>query len=184
MDAPFCTLIQDVLLKLNKQTNKGHKMKMKLALLFPLISLTLSASNEARVTKAKELLNIMQMTKMMDTSFDQILKYSDQMISSQGLSSEAQAQAKTTAKKSMEISFKAVKDIDWITMFSEIYSDVFTEQELQELINFYKSPIGKKMLEKQPVLMQQTMQKMQGEIAKIMPKIQQGIQNAIQDAKK
>ena len=108
-------------------------MKTKLALLLSLISITLSAASETHVNKAKELLDVMQVTKMMDSSFDQMLKFSDQMIASQGLSGQAQLEAKKLVNQSMEISFKTIKDIDWITMFSDVYSNVFTEQELEDL---------------------------------------------------
>jgi len=60
---------------------------------------------------------------------------------------------------------------------------VFTEKELQAVIDFYKSPVGAKFIEKQPELMAQTMQKMQVEMAKIMPKIQADVQKAIQESK-
>ena len=67
-------------------------------------------------------------------------------------------------------------------MFAEIYSDVFTEDEIQGIIDFYKSPIGQKMLEKQPELTGATMQKMQVEMAKIMPAIQKAAMEAITEA--
>jgi hypothetical protein len=51
------------------------------------------------------------------------------------------------------------------------------------VIDFYKSPVGAKFIEKQPELMAQTMQKMQVEMAKIMPKIQADVQKAIQESK-
>jgi len=50
------------------------------------------------------------------------------------------------------------------------------------IIDFYKSPVGKKMLEKQPELVAATMQRMQTEMAKLMPKIQAATMSAIQDA--
>ena len=60
---------------------------------------------------------------------------------------------------------------------------MFTEDELQDLIDFYKSPLGQKMLKKQPELMKATMQKMQVEMSKVMPKIQADIKKAIEEVK-
>ena len=60
---------------------------------------------------------------------------------------------------------------------------MFTEEELQGLIDFYKSPVGNKFLEKQPELMAATMNRMQTEMAKIMPKIQEAAMTAVQEAK-
>lgn len=160
-------------------------MKTTLILLTFMVSISLYAvdNQEERLEKAKELVSAMQMTKAMDSSFEQIVQFSDQMVDAQNLSAEEAAKAKELSKKSMEITFAKVKNIDWVTMFSEIYAEVFSQKELQELINFYLSPIGQKMIEKQPQLMQATMRKMQVEMGKIMPEIQRDIQKAIEDAK-
>jgi len=41
--------------------------------------------------------------------------------------------------------------------FVKLYAEVFTEDELNQLSNFYASPIGKKMMAKLPELMQKGM---------------------------
>ncbi|MDT8390480.1 MAG: DUF2059 domain-containing protein [Lentisphaeria bacterium] len=160
-------------------------MKRTLTLLAVLVSLNVFGTDtrEDRLDKAKDLVNAMQMTKAMDASFDQIVRFSEQMVDAQNLSAEEAAKAKESSKKAMEITFAKVKNIDWVTMFSEIYAEVFTTKELQDLIDFYLSPIGQKMIEKQPQLMQATMQKMQVEMGKIMPDLQRDIQKAIEEAK-
>ena len=78
----------------------------------------------------------------------------------------------------------AIKSIEWEEKFAKIYAAVFTTEELQGLIDFYKSPIGKKFLEKQPQLMLATMGKMSGEIEKLWPKINSEVMNAIEEVKK
>ena len=158
-------------------------MKTIIAVLLVMTSINVYSA-DAKIEKAKELMKTMQITKNIDASFKQIIKFSEQMVDAQKLTPEQAKQAKTLAKKSMEISFSRMKNIDWEAMFSEIYASVFTEKELQELIAFYKSPIGQKVLEKQPVLMQATMKKMQVEMAKIMPDIQKDIKQAIDEVKK
>ena len=42
-----------------------------------------------------------------------------------------------------------------------IYASHFTEQELKELVTFYKSPLGQKMLREEPVALEQSMKKAQ-----------------------
>lgn len=159
---------------------------MKKALIASLVALSFLAqmAGADSLGKAKELIKIMEVTKQLDASQQQIGNFMDQMVDSQGLSGEEAATAKALAKKSMESSFEAMKSIDWEAMFGDIYASVFTEEEIQALIDFYKSPIGKKYLDKQPELMAATMQKMQGEMAKLMPKIQADVAKAIEEAKK
>jgi hypothetical protein len=45
-----------------------------------------------------------------------------------------------------------------INMLIPIYSEVFSVEELNELINFYRSRVGKIMLEKMPLLSTKTME--------------------------
>jgi len=133
--------------------------------------------------KATELMQLMEITKHLDSTQEQMETFAEQMVASQGLPPEQAKEAKALAKQSMNSTFEAMKSIPWEETFAEIYASVFSEEELQGLIDFYQSPVGQKFLEKQPELMKTTMQKMQGEMAKIMPQIQADIQAAIEEAK-
>jgi hypothetical protein len=53
-----------------------------------------------------------------------------------------------------------------------IYDKNFTDQEVKDLLAFYKSPIGLKMVEKQPAMQQESMQIM---MTKYIPKYQETI---------
>jgi hypothetical protein len=132
--------------------------------------------------KASELMKLMEIRKNIDTSMAQVSIYVDQMIDSQELEREVKEAAKAKIKASMAAQVEAMKEMNWESMFGEIYTEVFSEDEIQGLIDFYKSPVGKKMLEKQPELVAATMQRMQTEMAKLMPKIQAATMSAIQDA--
>ena len=45
---------------------------------------------------------------------------------------------------------------DLISMIAPVYAKHFTEAEIKELIAFYKTPIGKKLVEKLPVITQES----------------------------
>jgi hypothetical protein len=72
--------------------------------------------------------------------------------------------------------FDVVKEeMSWDKMkgdFIRIYMSVYTEEEIQGLISFYESPLGKKMIEKTPQLMEQSMAVGQKYVIAMMPKIQ------------
>lgn len=47
---------------------------------------------------------------------------------------------------------------DLVNMFAPIYQKHFTEADLRKLIEFYQSPIGRKLAEKTPLITQESMQ--------------------------
>jgi hypothetical protein len=168
-------------------TNKGEPKTVKknvivvsLAAIFTFCDFVSADSIE----KAKELIRVMEMTKQITTAQQQMEQFAEQMVNSQGLSEDDAKKAKDLAKKSITSSFEAVMQIDWESMFAEIYAEVFSEDEIQGLIDFYNSPCGKKLLKKQPELMAATLQKMRTEMSKIMPKIQADVAKAVEEAKK
>lgn len=167
------------------QINTNMKIKKQITIITFLCSFMLSIAfvEASPLEKATELMKIMDITKQIDATQAQMGSFAEKMVDSQGITGEKAQRVKSMAKKSTASSFEAMKSIGWDEMFAEIYASVFTEEELQALVDFYKSPIGKKFLEKQPELMAATMQKMQGEMAKIMPKIQADVMKAIQEAK-
>ena len=65
-------------------------------------------------------------------------------------------------------------------MFIQIYTEVFSEEEIDGIIGFYKSPAGKAMIEKSPLLMQRVMPMMQKVTADLQPDIQKIIEEAKQ----
>jgi uncharacterized protein len=161
-------------------------MKLKIALLVIALILPMQifAAKATATSKAQELIQILNITKSIDSSLDEVANFSSQMIDSQNLTAEEKVEAKKIMNQSMKSTFAEMKSIDWNKMFAEVYASVFTSEEIDELIKFYKSPLGQKLLEKEPQLTKATMQKMQAEMAKIMPKIQAGMAKAIQESKK
>jgi hypothetical protein len=53
---------------------------------------------------------------------------------------------------------KEIKAEDLINMIVPIYDRHFTGEEISKLIDFYSTPTGKKILEKMPAIMQESMQ--------------------------
>ena len=150
---------------------------MKPTLLLPIlatlfISLASVTSSAQDVSKkemlAGQLLDELNMQKMMDSTFDAIPKMQQQMMGSQKMTPEQQDKF----NKQMQTSMQSVKKLmGWDTikpMFVKIYADNFDEGELRGLIDFYKTPVGQAWIQKQPQIQAATMQAM----SQIMPKIQ------------
>jgi uncharacterized protein len=69
------------------------------------------------------------------------------------------------------------QQLDWSTTLEPImvqsYRDTFTQQEVDALLKFYGTPIGKSVADKLPAASQQMMRLMQQRIREMMPQIQE-----------
>jgi hypothetical protein len=120
-----------------------------LALVTALAVVSGSFADEKSHRKAAEnLLKEMNMEKQLVASIDQ-------MVDLQVKTNPQLAPFKEVMKKFLNkhMSMNSLKD-DMIT----IYTGAFTEDELNEITKFYKTPTGKKMIEKLPDLMAKGMQ--------------------------
>ncbi len=69
--------------------------------------------------------------------------------------------------------FAAMKPEEMKADFAKIYSEVFTKGELQGLADFYGTPTGQAMIDKQPVVQQKMTEAMMPRIMAAIPKVQQ-----------
>ncbi len=53
---------------------------------------------------------------------------------------------------------KEIKGEEMVNLVIPIYAKYFTEEDMKDMIAFYKSPVGKKLVEKQPLIVQESMQ--------------------------
>lgn len=135
---------------------------------------------------AEELLNEMDMKANMEKSFAMFKKMIPSQMKAMGQSMDKGGTSEEAKKKADAISEKAstestkmmdemMKELSWDNVkedFITLYAETFTEEELQGLVAFYKSPAGRAFTKKQPELMQRTMMLTQKRMFKWMPKIQ------------
>ncbi len=84
--------------------------------------------------------------------------------------------AKFTATANEELSFAKVKDI-----YMQSYRETFTQDEVNGIIAFYKSPAGKAMTEKYPVAMKKAQEQMQTKIGPLSAKLQAMVNDFVTD---
>jgi len=58
-------------------------------------------------------------------------------------------------------------------IFMELYRTTFTQQEIDGMLDFYRSPAGKALITKMPVVMQRSMEAMRARLDAMMPRIQE-----------
>jgi hypothetical protein len=134
-------------------------------------------ASTASAASAKELVTLMAGRKAFDAVFAQMDNYMDaamkQAAGDRQLSPEQQKIVDDMRAKMIAL----VRDtLNWDSFepkMEEIYQKSFSQSEMDGMLKFYKSPAGKAVIAKMPVVMQNTMQVMQGEMGEMMPKMQQ-----------
>lgn len=142
-------------------------------------SLGVFAKEESFRDSVEKLLLLTQQDKIANQVFEQVKPMVLQQLSLTNISKEQSV----IIDKFMNKIFDALKDeMSWDKMkvdYIQIYMSVYTKEEIQQLIAFYQSPIGQKMIEKTPLLIQQSMIVNQKNMKRILPKIQEISQEMI-----
>ena len=131
------------------------------------------------VTQASKLSATMsdQMTQMMEGSIGQAMGGKDLS------AAESQAAEKMMKDLSAQIkdavSFEHTRDI-----YVQVYSETFTQEEVDGLIAFFSSPIGQSYITKTPLIAQRTSALMQERMGAIMQKLEKSISDATSQLEK
>ena len=124
---------------------------------------------------ADELVNLAELEKNYEQSFTMVKEtLARQMGATLGKASPGD---KSAATQNANAIFDLIaKQLDWASVrkdYVALYASTFTEEELQGIIDFYKSAPGQAFVKKQPELMKKSMDLNQAKMAEIMPTIQQ-----------
>ena len=102
-------------------------------------------AQSSKDVKIAELLETMGSTHAMKTSFEYMINYYKQ----------------NNPQISSEYWVNASKHVDYNELVKKlvpVYSKHFTEQEIVDLLNFYNTSTGKKMIEKMPAILEESME--------------------------
>jgi hypothetical protein len=142
------------------------------------IPLTARADEASRRAKAQEMVSLLHMDSLMKQLVDTIHQQATanvQQLAGKSLTPENQAkvedfQNRMFALIDSQMSWKAMEpDI------LDLYARTFTDEELDGILAFYKSPAGVSMVEKLPGLTAQATQLAQLRMAKLQPQLRQMI---------
>jgi Uncharacterized protein conserved in bacteria len=127
---------------------------------------------EVRIKLASELLQTIQVDKILTQTFDSMKEMQKQTIMKMAKDPESQAIAVEIQEKVIDL---MKKEMSWEILkpeFERLYAETYSAEELDGLLKFYQSPLGKKFIEKQPEMQRKTMMMVQQMMMRIMPKIQ------------
>lgn len=77
-------------------------------------------------------------------------------------------------------------ELNWTRMkplYVQVYKESFTQEEIDGLLAFYRSPAGQAFVNKMPVVMQRSMQISQSQMQALAPKLQEAMKQLMQEAK-
>ncbi len=145
---------------------------------------TIDVPSEASV---KQLLEAAQVHKLLDSIMTQMDSLLQQTIrqTTQGRKVSPKIQ-KDIEKRQAEM-MAMVKDIlDWKKlepMYLRVYQKSFSQQEVDGMIAFYQTPAGQAVINKMPLVMQNTMNEMQELMGPVVRKIEKMQQDVIAELK-
>lgn len=148
-------------------------MYIRILVLLSLLVATSLANADADKQRllAEEMLEVSQASSVLDNMSAQVNAMFAQTVQQMNLSEEKKAEA---AKYQQRLNEIMKEELSWSKLkgqFVDVYVDVFSEEELKELVEFYKSPLGQKLIVKMPQLMQESMGLAQKQMQSIIPKI-------------
>ena len=143
---------------------------MKL-LLFALALAPMLADEASKRARIEEMLKLTNADALTNQVIQQVRNMALQNATRSGASDPQGVQTRVLDLLKQEMSWEKMKP-DYV----KLYDELFTEEELDGIVAFYRSPAGQAMTKKMPQLVQRSMQMSQQKMTEIMPKIKQIIE--------
>jgi len=145
---------------------------------------TSSAPTEASI---KQLLEVAQAHKLIDSVMAQMDNLMQQTIAqaTQGQKIPPRVQ-KDIDQRRGEIIAMMKELLDWTKLeplYVRVYQKTFSQQEVDGMIAFYKTPAGQAVIAKMPTVMQETIEEMQQMMGPVMQKMQKMQQDVVAEMK-
>lgn len=143
-----------------------------------------AVQSEASIKQLLEAANVHKLIDTMMAQMETFMKSAMQQ-ATQGRSVSARVQ-KDIDKRQGEMMNTLKEVLDWNKlepMYVRVYQKTFTQQEVDGMIAFYKTPTGQALLNKMPLVLQNTMTEMQQMMKPIMERIQRMQQEVVAEIK-
>jgi uncharacterized protein len=149
-----------------------------LTLLFTL-PLGARADDASRHAKAQEMVTLLHLDKLLAQVMDVVMTQANAMSKQLGGETTPEQQAKLDAFQKKAFALIDTQ-LGWKTMqpvYVDLYAKAFTDEELDGILAFYKSPAGVAMIEKTPALTAQSQQIALQKIQAIQPQMKQLVED-------
>lgn len=158
-------------------------MKKLVLLSIITIAFVMGSMAQDKISDIKRLLEVMNSEQMSEAMLNSMVPVLKQQINSRIKENSAKKKidkmmddfTDAMMEEMKELSRK-LNDVELVN----IYDKHFTQGEIQDLIEFYESPTGKKILEKNPEITKELMSSM---MTKYMPEIQKNLNKKLEELK-
>jgi hypothetical protein len=156
------------------------RLAFVLVLLFCL-PVSLRADDASKRAKVQEMLDLLHIDRTMDQLMTLLQKQATAATNAQMSSSGASADQKARVDAFQKQLFDYIdSQLSWKSMqadYVDMYAQTFTEDEIDGMLAFYKSPAGTAMIAKTPELTQKSSAMAQKKLLAVAPQIQKMIQD-------
>jgi hypothetical protein len=159
-------------------------MKLKLAVVAMMLGAFGALAQDAgKAAKVEEMLRLTKTDEMMQQVMSQMKTMSmDQF--EKNLPPEEKAKAREQQQKIFDLVSAKMSWEKFKPAIVQIYAEVYTDEELDGILAFYRSPAGHAMIEKMPQLMSRTMAVAQKLMGDIQPEIEKMVKESAPKDKK
>lgn len=147
-------------------------MKQILLIMLACVAFSGQAQESTKHQKLNELIALMNMDSMMDSMYQQMGSIFKNMSKDIDIDEDDRPWLEEYHRKMVAIMREEMSWAKFQPIIVDIYANNFTEQEIDDMIAFYKTPTGQSLLAKMPVVMQQTMMSSQEVMKSALPRIQ------------
>ena len=141
------------------------------------------ADEASKKAKAQELFVTLRMDRTMAQIMDTVMKQVGQMTQSMpGSKQMTDADKRQLADFQQRVSAVVEKSIGWKALepdFVDLYASTYSEEELDGLLAFYKSPLGQTMLDKTPELMTKSSEITQRKMQEVQPELNKMLEDFV-----
>jgi uncharacterized protein len=154
-----------------------------LALAFSL-PLTARADDASRHAKAEELALVAHADRLGKQWIDALRQQTTEAVTAQAGGSLTPEQKAALDEFQKKLAAAAELQIGWKTVepaLADIYAKAFTEEQMDVIIAFYKTPAGSALLEKMPEINQQANLLMQSKLATLKTQVEQMFEDFVKN---
>ncbi len=110
-------------------------------------------ADQPALNTARQIIDIVDVRSDMVAALDQVKEAQRRFIFSQdNIPDDAKPEVADKVSDIFNDSIEAIFDESFFNSLAQVYTDVYTDEELEQLLAFYNSPIGRKLLEVEPVI--------------------------------
>jgi hypothetical protein len=147
-------------------------MKIDILVIFLILITPLSAFGDEKVELAKEIMELTNVKEMMKQVKANSLQMQNQLMDQFDVPEDKDEKAIEFKKKVHDKIFEIMGFETMENEYIDLITSVYSIGELRGIVEFYKSPIGKSMLEKQPIIINKSMAISQDRMQVLIPELQ------------